>query len=151
MVVIVLVRVVVAVVSARLVVAVVVVTPEQELLQHEEREDAQQEEGGHPKAKSAITDGEQIVDARLQEENEAKKVLSKLEGLDVDSAEFEEMLQSFKSAVIAHAEAEEREEFSRLQAELDDDHDPQQHPDIGEQLQHGPRRPFRVDPHGPAA
>jgi hemerythrin superfamily protein len=80
-----------------------------------------EEEVVHPKARSVVSGGEEIVDARLQEENEAKKMLSQLESLDVDSAEFDEMLQSFKSDVVAHAEAEEREEFSRLEAELDDD------------------------------
>jgi hemerythrin superfamily protein len=80
-----------------------------------------EEEVVHPKARSAVANGEQIVDARLEEENQAKKMLSQLEGLDVNSPEFDEMLSTFKSDVVAHAEAEERDEFSQLQAQLDDD------------------------------
>ncbi len=80
-----------------------------------------EEEVVHPKARSAVEGGEHIVDARLKEENEAKKMLSQLEGLDVDSPEFDEMIRTFKADVVAHAEAEEREEFSRLEAQLDDD------------------------------
>lgn len=40
--------------------------------------------------------------------------------MDVDSPEFEEKFTSFRDDAIAHAEAEEREEFSKLAAQLDD-------------------------------
>ena len=79
-----------------------------------------EEEIVHPRAKSELDDGEAVVSARLHEEHEAKEILSKLEKLDVDSPEFEERLSSFRQDVIAHAEAEEREEFSKLAAELDE-------------------------------
>jgi hemerythrin superfamily protein len=79
-----------------------------------------EEEVVHPRAKQAITSGESIVDARLSEENEAKKVLAELEKLDVNSAEFDQLFATFREDVIAHAEAEEREEFAQLQLELDD-------------------------------
>jgi hypothetical protein len=38
---------------------------------------------------------------------------------DVDTLEFDEQLSSLKAAVIAHAEHEERQEFSQLAVELD--------------------------------
>jgi hemerythrin superfamily protein len=79
-----------------------------------------EEEVVHPRAKQAIAGGESIVDARLSEENEAKKVLAELEKLDVNSAEFDELFATFEEDVIAHAEAEEREEFVQLRLELDD-------------------------------
>lgn len=80
-----------------------------------------EEEIVHPRAKAEISDGERIVGARLQEENEAKHALAELEKMDVNSAEFEAAFQKFKTDVIAHAEAEEHQEFNRLAAELDDD------------------------------
>ena len=80
-----------------------------------------EEEVVHPRAKRTITGGETIVDARLSEENEAKQVLSELEKLDVNSAEFSQLFETFRTDVIAHAEAEEREEFAQLQLELDDE------------------------------
>jgi hemerythrin superfamily protein len=79
-----------------------------------------EEEIVHPKAKSELDDGETVVDARLKEEHEAKEILAELEKMDVDSPEFEQKFTSFRDDVIAHAEAEEREEFSKLAAQLDD-------------------------------
>lgn len=74
----------------------------------------------HPRAKREIHDGERIVDARLHEENEAKQALAELERLDADSPEFDSAFQQLKADVIAHAEAEEHEEFGQLAAQLDD-------------------------------
>jgi hemerythrin superfamily protein len=79
-----------------------------------------EEEVVHPRAKREIKDGDRIVDERLKEENEAKHALAELEKLDVDSAEFVAAFQKLKADVIAHAEAEEREEFDQLAAALDD-------------------------------
>ena len=73
-----------------------------------------EEEIVHPAARRAIPGGPQIVDARLREENAAKKVLTELETLDVDSPEFDTKIRNLKARVVAHAEAEERDELSRL-------------------------------------
>jgi len=78
-----------------------------------------EEEIVHPAARKAIESGEGIVAARLNEERDAKKELTKLELLDVDSSEFETSFRKFQAAVLAHAQAEEREEFSRLDKSLD--------------------------------
>jgi len=79
-----------------------------------------EEEIVHPRAKREIEGGESIVDARLKEENEAKKTLSELEKLDVDSEEFTTKFATFRDDVLAHAAAEEEQEFAKLAAELDD-------------------------------
>jgi hypothetical protein len=55
----------------------------------------------------------------LQEEREAKKVLSELEDLDVDSVEFEQQFLLLQSSVLMHAQAEEQQEFERLGDVLD--------------------------------
>jgi len=73
-----------------------------------------EEEIVHPAARRALPDGEAVVAARLREENQAKKVLGDLEKLDVSSAEFLAQIRTLQAAVLAHAESEEREEFSRL-------------------------------------
>ena len=72
----------------------------------------------HPRARHEVSDGDNIVDARLKEEHEAKEELSRLEKMDIGSEEFLKALSSFRDAVIEHAEHEEAEEFSQLQAEL---------------------------------
>lgn len=75
----------------------------------------------HPRARQAVDGGDEVVDARLAEEHDAKEQLSKLEGMDFGSAEFLKELESFRDAVIQHAELEELEEFDKLQRELDAD------------------------------
>jgi hemerythrin superfamily protein len=78
-----------------------------------------EEEIVHPAARKALPEGDAIVNARLQEENKAKKQLASLEALDADSAEFEAQLSTFSMEVLAHADAEERQEFEPLGALLD--------------------------------
>jgi hypothetical protein len=81
--------------------------------------EAAEEEIVHPAARRTLPDGPAIVDARLREENEAKKGLTELEKLDVDSSEFQSQFQTLKDRVIAHAQSEEAEEFERLGSVLD--------------------------------
>lgn len=77
-----------------------------------------EEEIVHPRAKRKLAAGSQVVRARLAEEHQAKVALAALEKLDPDSEEFTCQLSELRDAVIAHAEHEETEEFSRLQHEL---------------------------------
>lgn len=55
-----------------------------------------------------------VVDARLAEEHEAKQVLKQLIEMDVEDADFDERLASFEQMVLDHADGEEREEFPHL-------------------------------------
>jgi hemerythrin superfamily protein len=65
--------------------------------------------------------GEAVTDARNAEEAEANKVLKRLEKLDVDSAEFTDLLAQFRTSVEEHAEAEETEEFPHVLETCDED------------------------------
>lgn len=67
-----------------------------------------------------IPGGEAIADARFAEENESKAQLAELEDLDVDSPEFETKFAAFRTAVLAHAKAEERLEFPALRQNTDE-------------------------------
>ena len=78
-----------------------------------------EEEIVHPAAKRSIPGGEQIVAARLAEETQAKRVLIELEKMDVRSKDWDLKFRSLREAVIAHAQAEETEELSRLGEQLD--------------------------------
>ncbi|OBK13353.1 hemerythrin domain-containing protein [Mycobacterium asiaticum] len=75
----------------------------------------------HPRLRRETDDGDAIVDALLQEEHDAKTLLSSIEDLDVTSQEFIDELSKLRDAVLAHAEHEELEEFPRLQQEVDTD------------------------------
>lgn len=72
----------------------------------------------HPRVRNEAANGDEIVDARLEEEHKAKEMLSALEGMDIDSPEFIKELQTFREAVIEHAEHEEADEFTKLESNL---------------------------------
>jgi hemerythrin superfamily protein len=65
--------------------------------------------------------GDAVAEARVAEEDEAKKALAELEQLDLDSAEFREQFSTFRAAVEAHADQEEREVFPLLEQVNDRD------------------------------
>src|SRR5689334_828745 len=73
-----------------------------------------EEEIVHPFAKHVVSIGEDVVAARLKEENQAKTALAELEQLDTESADFETKFRALQQAVLAHARAEEKEEFEKL-------------------------------------
>jgi hemerythrin superfamily protein len=64
-------------------------------------------------------DADDIVEARLAEEADAKQVLAELEKMGPTAAGFAGELASFEKAVLAHAEAEEHEVFPRLRQKVD--------------------------------
>jgi hypothetical protein len=72
----------------------------------------------HPRARDELAGGDEIIDARLKEEHDAKVQLKKLESLDIGSSEFIKELKLFQTAVLDHAGHEEAEEFSGLKKEL---------------------------------
>jgi len=63
--------------------------------------------------------GEEVAQGRMDEENEAKEVLANLEKMDVASPEFTEKFSEFLQSVLAHAEAEETQEFPLLRQNTD--------------------------------
>ncbi len=65
--------------------------------------------------------GQGITDARNHEEEEANKVLSRLEELEPDSTDFEALIREFKRSVTEHADEEESVEFSRVLDAVDED------------------------------
>jgi hemerythrin superfamily protein len=76
-----------------------------------------EEEIVHPYARRTLKNGEKIVDARLAEENEAKDMLSEMDKAGVEDPRFMANLRTLKTAVLKHAEAEERDEFPFIRAE----------------------------------
>jgi hemerythrin superfamily protein len=66
-----------------------------------------------------INGGEAVADARMNEENESKDVLAKLEKLDIASEDFARTFETFAKSVLEHAQAEEAYEFPMLRSMLD--------------------------------
>jgi len=82
-----------------------------------------EEEVVHPVARRALMSvGAHIVSERLAEEKKAKVALTELEALDISSAVFDTKLRALQADVLAHAEREEREEFSKLNEALNTTH-----------------------------
>jgi hemerythrin superfamily protein len=73
----------------------------------------------HPRVRRKVDGGDAIVSARLAEEHDSKVALEQIEKLDIDSAEFSKALIHLQAAVLAHAEKEETEEFTKLEEQLD--------------------------------
>jgi hemerythrin superfamily protein len=77
-----------------------------------------EEEIIHPLARRSLPGGDGIVDDRLEEERQAKEKLARIEGMDPNSPQFLTELDQLRIAVLTHARAEERYEFSRIRSEL---------------------------------
>jgi hemerythrin superfamily protein len=80
-----------------------------------------EEEVVHPLSRTIADGGDGIVDDRLQEERQAKEMLTELVDADVDSDGFEASLLLLRNAVLTHARHEERYEFPQLRAKLPPD------------------------------
>lgn len=80
-----------------------------------------EEEIVHPLVRRFVDGGDDIVDARLAEEDAAKKTLAELEQLGPDAVEFPERFGAFARDVLAHADREEREELPALRESVDAD------------------------------
>ena len=73
----------------------------------------------HPRVRLA-EGGNDVVDARLAEETESKRMLAAIDGMRVDDPDFAPRLAELETAVLAHADAEEREELPLLLEDADD-------------------------------
>lgn len=58
----------------------------------------------HPNARTA-EGGNDVVDARLEEETDSKRMLADLDGMSVDEPGFDTRFVALKTAVLVHAEA----------------------------------------------
>jgi hypothetical protein len=75
-----------------------------------------EEEVVHPVARRSLDNGDEVIDARLEEENESKKMLQALEKMGPSAPGFDALFAELRQAVLDHAEQEEREEFPELKA-----------------------------------
>lgn len=66
-----------------------------------------EEEIVYPTLRLTDAEGKRVADARAAEEKEGIKILAQLEGMETGSAEFTTLFATFRSAVVAHADAEE--------------------------------------------
>lgn len=73
-----------------------------------------EEEILHPIARRSLNNGRKVINARLEEEKQGKKMLRALEMMGPSTQGFDALFAEFRKAVLEHAEREEREEFPEL-------------------------------------
>ncbi len=73
----------------------------------------------HPVARRVLPSGEAIVQTRRNEERESKAALAEVAKLERNSREFDAKFDALRTALLAHADAEEREEFAKIREKLD--------------------------------
>lgn len=78
-----------------------------------------EEEVVHPTARGKIKNGDEVVEGRLQEEDEAKHALAELYDMGVDHQDFDSRLAMLATSVIEHATNEEKMEFPQLRKSVD--------------------------------
>lgn len=77
-----------------------------------------EEELVHPLGRGEMPSGDEVIDARLAEEREAKEMLADLYERGTDDPEFPERFEALREAVLTHAKREERYEFPYLNARM---------------------------------
>jgi hemerythrin superfamily protein len=77
-----------------------------------------EEEVVHPLSRGLVDGGDPLIDARLEEERQAKQTLTELINADVEDDGFDTALLLLRDAVLTHARYEERYEFPQLRAKV---------------------------------
>jgi hemerythrin superfamily protein len=100
----------------------------------------------YPSARNAGL--EEIVEARIKEEDEAKVALAELEKLDPNTPPFDAKIRAFHEAVLHHATAEETELFPRLEQKVSADDLAR----MGDRIRTAEKMaPTHAHPHGPSS
>jgi hypothetical protein len=120
----------------------------QRLVIDSSRHEAAEEEYFWPTVRARLADGDALADEAIAQEQAAKEALARLDKLDADQDEFDEVIAALIPAVRRHIEFEETQVWPFLRDALGG-------PDareLGEKLasakEHGPTRPH---PHTPAS
>ena len=99
-----------------------------------------------PAVRERVPGGDQLAGKAIGQEQEAKEVLAKLDKLDADNPEFEELLTTFTAAAREHIAFEETQVWPSLRAALTE----AQAVELGDKLAQAKKTaPTRPHPHTP--
>ena len=119
----------------------------QRLVIDSSRHEAAEEEYFWPTVRARLADGDTLADEAIAQEQEAKEALARLDKLDAEQDEFDEVIAALIPAVRRHIEFEETQVWPFLRDALGG----AEARELGEKLakakEHGPTRPH---PHTPA-
>jgi len=82
--------------------------------------EAAEEQVLHPIARVRLPDGDTIADARIQEEEESKRLLQELERMGTGHDDFDSRFARLRELVIQHASNEEHQEFPGVREHYDE-------------------------------
>lgn len=122
----------------------------QRLIIEESKHEAVEEEYFWPAVRQFVTDGDELADHAVGQEQEAKKVLSRLESVSADAPEFEELVASFIKDAREHVAYEEGTVWPRLSAALSAEDAKELGDAIAEAKEKAPTRPHPHTPPKPA-
>ena len=78
--------------------------------------EAVEEELVHPYVKRRVEGAKEAVAERVEEEREVNKMLAALDALGPTNPGFDELFTRFRTALLAHADKEERSEFAGIRS-----------------------------------
>ena len=120
----------------------------EQLVIEESKHEAVEEMVFWPAVRERVPDGERLASTAIEQEQEGKEVLGKLDKLDADNPEFEQLLTTFIAAGREHISYEETQVWPLLRAELS----VQEQDELGGKFEQGRKTaPTRPHPHTPAS
>jgi hemerythrin superfamily protein len=72
----------------------------------------------YPAMRKHLPDGDEAVEHDIEEHNELERAMKRLEGLDVDSPEFDTTLRDLETILADHVQDEEAEQFPELRRRI---------------------------------
>ena len=121
----------------------------QQLVMAESRHEAAEEQYFWPAVRDRLADGNDLADQAVGQENEAKQVLNRLDKLDADDPEFEQLLAEFTAAGRQHIQFEETRVWPGLREALSKSEAGELGAKVAQAEEHGPTRPHPNTPASP--
>lgn len=120
----------------------------EQLVIEESRHEAVEEMYFWPAVRDRVTGGDRLAETATGQEQEGKEVLDKLDKLDADQPEFEQLIATFIEAAREHIGYEETQVWPLLRNVLS----AQEASDLGDKLEQAKKTaPTRPHPHTPAS
>ena len=123
----------------------------EQLVIEESKHEAVEEMYFWPAVREHLTNGDELADTAIGQEDEGKEVLDKLDKLDAGTPEFEKLLAEFTRAGREHIDYEENHVWPGLRTAMTEE----QAQDLGRKLEAGkktaPTRPHPRTPSSPGA
>jgi hemerythrin superfamily protein len=113
------------------------------------RHEAAEEVVVHPATRDQLEGGEAVARVVLEQESQAERLLSRMEGMEPADAGFYGAFRELRAQVLAHADHEERVEFPRLRETLDEEQLRSMAKGFRELKARGPTHPHPATPQTP--